>query len=181
MHFRHAGQPGQVLAVDTREILGILCDDLEDIVGSAGGEVTFQHIGHPRHRLFKGVEHLVCLRGKRNLDKNRGGHAHFTRVKQSDIALDIPIGFKALNAAVTGRGGEIDLFCEVGVGNAPAPLKDMQQATICRIEGHLRKTFPTNHIISEGYSQNPVKGERNFNLLARVLLQTPRKITQGGV
>jgi hypothetical protein len=50
-----------MLAVNAREIVGILGHDLQQVIRRAGHQVTFQHVGHPFHLALEGFQHLIRL------------------------------------------------------------------------------------------------------------------------
>ena len=80
--------PSQTLAVDAREIIGILRHDLEKIIRRSRHQMAFEHIGHPGHFPLERVQKLIGLALQRDLDKNRGGLTQFARVQQRDIGGD---------------------------------------------------------------------------------------------
>lgn len=45
--------------MDAVEVLCVACHDLQQVVGAAGYQVTYQHIRHLGHRRFKGIQDLI--------------------------------------------------------------------------------------------------------------------------
>ena len=116
------------------KVFGILGDNLENVIGTACGQMTFKHIGDARHRLFKGFKHFIGLRVQGDFHENRRWHAHFAGIQKGDIPLDIPLRLKPLHPSVTGTGRKGYLVGKIGIGYAPALLQDPQQTTIVRIK-----------------------------------------------
>lgn len=103
MHLRHAGQAGQILTVDTGEIVGILRYDLQKIVRRPGHQMALQHIGHPAHLAFERLQHLVGLPRKGDFHENRGGPPHPAGIKKCYVAVDEPFHLQPLHPPVAGR------------------------------------------------------------------------------
>jgi hypothetical protein len=99
-----------MLPMDAGKILGILGHYLQDVIRRACHQVTFQHIGNPRYRLFKRIEQIIRLSGQRDLDEHQCGQAHFAAIQKGDIAADIAILLKALDTAMASRCGQVHLF-----------------------------------------------------------------------
>ena len=61
LHLTHAGQAGQVLAVDAGEILGVFGHDLQQVIRLPRHQVTFQNVGNLRHLALEGVQQFIGL------------------------------------------------------------------------------------------------------------------------
>lgn len=103
MHLRNAGQPRQILPMDTGKIVRILRYHLQQIVRRARHQVAFQHIGYPPHLALKGFKHLIGLARQRDFNENRGGPPQLSRIQQRHIRADDPLRLKPLYPPVTGR------------------------------------------------------------------------------
>ena len=87
--------------MNTGEILGVSCDDLEQVISGPSHQVAFENIGNPRDCFFKRIQNFVGLTRKRYFNKNRCWHADFARVQQCYVVADAPIFLKTLDPAVS--------------------------------------------------------------------------------
>jgi AcrR family transcriptional regulator len=61
LHLPHPRQAAQVLAVDAGEVLGVLGHHLQQVIRRPRHQVAFQHVRHPRHLAFEGVQQVFGL------------------------------------------------------------------------------------------------------------------------
>ncbi len=117
--------------MDAGEILSVFCHHFEDVIRSAGHQVTLQHIRDTRHCLFERIQHFIRLPRQGNLHKYGGRHVHLSCIQQCNIVADVPFCLQPLHPPVAGRGRQVHPVRQIGVGNTALLLKHRQNATIC--------------------------------------------------
>jgi len=118
MHLCDARQAGKILAVDAGEIVCVLGHHLQQIVGSACHQVTFQNVRHPPDLAFKGFQHLIRLSRQGDFHEYRGRAAQLARVQKGNIGVDHPLFFQPLHPPVTGRRRQVHPLCQFGICQA---------------------------------------------------------------
>lgn len=116
LHLRDTRQPGEVLAVNAREILRILGDDLEQVIRRPRHEMTFQHIGDARDRLLERLQDFVRLPLQCDLNEYGRRDAQFAGVQKGDVIADDALFFQPLDPPVAGGRRQIDEFRQPAIG-----------------------------------------------------------------
>jgi hypothetical protein len=119
-----AGQPGQVLAVNSLEILGIGDHDAEQIVKLSRHQIAVHHFGQRSNRVFEDPKLVLILTFEGDAHKNYARESRFLGVDPSRIALNGAFFLQRSDSPKASGFREVDPLGELDVRDAALELED---------------------------------------------------------
>lgn len=153
--------------MDAGEILGVLGHDLEDVIGGARHQMTFQNIRHPRHGFFERFKQLIRLTAEFDFNKDSCRDSQLSGIEQCDVVPDIPIRFKPLNPAMAGRCRQVHRLGQFRIRDTTLALQNPQNTPIRVIQRHCATFLPTYAYFFEESSQDGLSAAKDPYEIAR--------------
>ena len=141
VHSGHAGQAGELLAVNSFEILGIRDNDPEQVVKLTGHQVAVHYLGQRPNGLFKDPKLVLILAFECDAHKDNARESNLLGIHPGRVALDDALAFQGSDAPQAGGFREVDPLGQLDVGNASLLLKHSNQISIERI--HWKQDYTT--------------------------------------